>query len=93
MVVAGYRPYHREITPAGFTYMSDDDSRIRINFPKNCFSRPCIVQFRVRNIHTSCTGRNVFENTILLFEIRTCTLLTKNLYKVDSWYNGHSCSW
>ncbi|XP_062599783.1 uncharacterized protein LOC134261360 [Saccostrea cucullata] len=47
VVVAGYRPYHREITPAGFTYMSDDDSRIRINFPPNCFSRPCIVQFRL----------------------------------------------
>ncbi|KAK3109164.1 hypothetical protein FSP39_024505, partial [Pinctada imbricata] len=47
VVVAGFRPYHREISPEGFTYFSDDDSRIRINFPENCFPRPCIVQFRL----------------------------------------------
>lgn len=88
VVVAGYRPYHREITPAGFTYMSDDDSRIRINFPQNCFSRPCIVQFRVSiNLHTSCTGLTLYEN---IFKIRAYTqLLIRNLHKVDSWYKEH----
>ena len=49
VVVAGFRPYHREITPSGFTFLSDDDTRIRINFPENCFPVPCIVQFRVNN--------------------------------------------
>ncbi|XP_033762038.1 uncharacterized protein LOC117343686 isoform X2 [Pecten maximus] len=47
VAVAGYRAYHREIPLTGYTYISEDDNRVRINFPKDCFNKPVIVQFRL----------------------------------------------
>jgi len=47
VAVAGYRGIHREVTTAGHTFVSDDDTRVRISVPKNSFSAPCITKFRV----------------------------------------------
>ncbi|OWF38215.1 hypothetical protein KP79_PYT19426 [Mizuhopecten yessoensis] len=53
VAVAGFRAYHREIPLTGYTYISEDDHRVRINFPNNCFNKPVIVQFRLVMVNRS----------------------------------------
>ncbi|VDI17002.1 Hypothetical predicted protein [Mytilus galloprovincialis] len=51
VAVVGFRGIHREVTTAGHSFVSDDDTRVRMSIPKNSFSVPCITKFRFIQIN------------------------------------------